>query len=40
MIVIKNKTWKDWNKDFLDWVDCVLHQQGSFGYWRFRRIKR
>lgn len=19
-----------------DWLDCVLHQQGSFGYWRFR----
>ena len=19
-----------------DWLDCLLHQQGSFGYWRFR----
>ena len=24
----------------LDGLDCFLHQQCSFGYWRFRRTKR
>lgn len=22
--------------EVVDWLDCVLHQQGSFGHWRFR----